>query len=140
MNKISLFFLIIISFLYGACKPYCSGIQLSVSVGYASPGDTLSIYTDSTLIVSKLFQHDLLSSIRDKRNKVTEICATKDSLLINISYNSKDSSKHISAKDTSFYIHPKELKGFTVGLSIRHEIHVYLDKVKGGYGVYEPDM
>jgi hypothetical protein len=140
MNRVVLPFLIIISYLYIGCNVYCSGTQLSVDICYASGGDTLSIYADSTLIATKSFPHGRVNSLRDKRNKVAEICATKDSLLISIFYSSKDTSKHILLKDTSFYIHPKELKGLSVGVSLRYEIYLYLDKVKGGYGDNEPDM
>jgi hypothetical protein len=139
MNKVVLPFLIIISSLYAGCSPYCSGTKLFVDVSYGVPGDTLSIYADSVLIGTKSFTENVLTTLRKKKNRITEICVTKDSLLIEIFYSSKDLSKHIPSKDTSFYIHAKEIRGFSISTDVAHEINVYLDKVEGGYGIYEPD-
>ncbi|MEV4887101.1 hypothetical protein SAMN05660461_5833 [Chitinophaga ginsengisegetis] len=139
MNKAILSFLIAPLFLYAGCSFYCSGTKLFVGVAIAMPGDTLSIYADNKLIATKSVNEIIVTSLRDKRNRVAEICATKDSILIRIFYNFKDSSQHIPSKDTSFYIHVKDINGLSIALSDTHEMNIILDKVKGGFGIYEPD-
>lgn len=139
MKRIVLPFWIAPLFLYAGCNSYCSGRKLFVDIGILFPGDSVSIYADNSLIATKSVKELVLTSIRSKRNKVAEICATEDSLLISIFYNSKDSSQHIPSKDTSFYIHVKEIKGFSIAMNVTHEIGVHLDDVNDGYGIYEPD-
>lgn len=125
--------------LCSGCNSYCSGRKLFVDARILFSVDSLSIYADNVLIATKSANNPVLTSIRDKRNRVAEICATRDSVLISISYNSRDSSQHIPSKDTSFYIHVKEIKGFSVTINIKHEIWVLLDDVNHGYGMYEPN-
>ncbi|SEW51617.1 hypothetical protein [Chitinophaga arvensicola] len=131
--------LIAFSFLYTGCNTYCFGTKISVEIGILFPGDSVSIYADNTLIATKSVKEIVSVAIRDKRNKVAEICATKDSILINIFYSSMDTSQHIPSRDTSFYIHPKEIRGFSIAVDKIHEIAVFFDKVNGGYGIYEPN-
>lgn len=139
MNKTISFFLIILSFLCPGCNFYCPGKKVFISTPIFFPGDSLSIYVDSALIATKSDKELMVRSIRDKRTRVAEICATKDSILINVFYNSIDTSKHIPSRDTCFYIHPKDVNGVSIVVDVVHEIVVYLDKVNGGYGIYEPD-
>lgn len=125
--------------LYTGCTSYCPGKKLFVDVWIQYPGDSVSIFADSSLIATRSSNELVLASIRDKRNKVAEICTVKDSLAISIFYNSRDTMQPVSSKDTSFYIHPKEIKGFSVATDYAHVIRVFLDDNKVGYGVYEPN-
>lgn len=139
MKGTVLFFFIALLSLYVGCNSYCSGTKLSVGIAILFPWDSLSIYADSALIATKSVNEVMVKTLRDKRSKVAEICATKDSILIRVYYNLKDTSQHIPAKDTSFYIHVKEINGFSIAMDITHEIGVFLDDVNHGYGMYEPD-
>ncbi|TWF39063.1 hypothetical protein FHW36_106287 [Chitinophaga polysaccharea] len=116
-------------FLSNSCNLICSGKRVSVGLIYANENDSLKIILNDKIVVDKVIYHGYNGRFRDRKDRLATWCISEDSTLIKI---------RINSRDTSFYLHPKWIKGWYVGCSMKGDIDVYYDYEVGGLGNYEP--
>jgi hypothetical protein len=112
-----------------SCKPNCTGKEIYFGLIYANKSDTLNIYFDKKLAVSKIIKEDYTGHFQDRKDKLTTSCVNSDSMHVRVTVNNRD---------TLFYLHPKEVTECYIGVSMAGIIHVYYNYVQGGFREYDP--
>lgn len=116
-------------FFTASCNLFCTGKKINFGLIYANANDSIQITVDNKVVAQKIVKNDLLGNFGDKKNRLAVVCLTKDSVLVSIS---------INERDTSFYLHPKKIKECYVGSTIRKIIKVYINYEIGGLGDNSP--
>lgn len=112
-----------------SCNPRCEGKKIYFGLIYAQQGDTLKVFFDDKLIANRVIKEDYTGHFQDKKDKLTTVCANKDSVLTRVIVN---------RSDTTFYIIRNDIKECYVRANIAGEIHVYYNYVIGGFREYDP--
>jgi len=112
-----------------SCKPVCTGKEIYFGLIYANKNDTLNIYFDKKLAVSRVIREEYTGHFQDREDKLTTSCVNNDSMQVRVTVNNCD---------TLFYLHTKEVTECYVGVDIRGGIKVYYNYVEGGFREYDP--
>lgn len=112
-----------------SCNLGCAGKKIYFGLLYAQKGDTLKIYFDKKLVVDKAIEAHYTGYFQDRKDKLTTVCAIKDSILTKVVVNKRD---------TTFLIHPNEINECYVGSDIAGGIRIYYNYVDGGFREYDP--
>lgn len=116
-------------FLLTGCDKKCEGKKITFGLIYGNKGDSVRIFLDSARMIAIHLSEDYKGQVESKEDRLFTACVVKDSILVQIS---------INRRDTSFFIDPKQIKECYVGSSIYGIIHVYHNRVNGGFGIYDP--
>ena len=116
-------------FLENSCNLVCTGKRIPVGLIYANPSDSLKIILNNKVVVDKVIKEGYDGHFLAKKDRLATWCISEDSVLVKVIFNSRD---------TSFYLHPKLIRGWYIGCNLRRYIDVYYDKEVGGLGDYAP--
>ncbi|WP_145671483.1 hypothetical protein [Chitinophaga polysaccharea] len=96
---------------------------------YANKNDSLKVILNNKVMIEKVIKEEYDGHFESKKDRLATWCISEDSVLVKIIFNSRD---------TSFYLHPKLIKGWYVGCDLQKYIDIYYDYEKGGLGDYAP--
>jgi len=112
-----------------SCNPGCKGKMIYFGLIYANQGDTLKVFFDHKLIVNKVIEEDYIGHFKDQKDKLTTVCATRDSILTRVV---------INRRDTTFHILRKDINECYLGATISGNVKVYYNYVIDGFREYDP--